>query len=564
MSDESSEFLYHCACPSCGSHDALSVYSDGHAYCFSCCAYLRSYAVDGMGRNEQTRGSSDAESGDAKMAREARGLILDGEYVNLTKRRLTRETLQKFGYTVGTYSGRPVQIAPYYDRSCQLVGQHLRFPDKEFLWLGNPKGCALFGQHLWRNQGGKMLVITEGELDAMSVSQAQGNRWPVVSVPSGAQGAAKAIRDNLEFVESFETVVLCFDNDDPGRKAAQECALLLSPGKAKVCAFPLKDASDMLQAGRTKEIIECIWNASTWRPDGLISGKDLWDELIKPPVTGYMTPYPMLNDMLHGLRKGELTLCTAGSGIGKSTFVNEIAYKFLMEDELKIGVIALEESKKRTAERYVGMYLNRPIHISREGVDEAALKEGFDAVLNNDRFWLYDHFGSMALDTLIAKIRYMAVGLGVDFIVLDHISIVVSGLDEVEESERKMIDKLLTRLRSLIEETGVGVLAVVHLKRPDKGKSYNEGRPVGLTDLRGSGSLEQLSDIVIALERNQQDEEECNFSRVRVLKDRPIGVVGECDTLLFDNDTGRLAATNAFIMAQQSKEQVHDDDNDDF
>ena len=113
MSDESSEFLYHCACPSCGSHDALSVYSDGHAYCFSCCAYLRSYAVDGMGRNEQTRGSSDAESGDAKMAREARGLILDGEYVNLTKRRLTRETLQKFGYTVGTYSGRPVQIAPY-------------------------------------------------------------------------------------------------------------------------------------------------------------------------------------------------------------------------------------------------------------------------------------------------------------------------------------------------------------------------------------------------------------------------------------------------------------------
>lgn len=535
-----STFLRHGHCPDCGSSDALSVYTDGHTYCFSCNTYHRGDDEEGEEAEEKVQEHDDNN-------RRLR-LIPEGLYQPLPKRHLQEITLSKFGYTIGSYLGSPVHIAPYYDRSGQLVAQHLRFPNKDFKWLGNPRGCQLFGQHLWRDTGGKILVITEGEIDAMSVSQAQDNRYPVVSIPSGAKGAAKAIKDNLEFVESYDRVVFAFDNDDAGRQAAQECALLLSPGKARICTFPLKDASDMLQAGRVKEIITCIWEAKQWRPDGLIAGKDLWDDLIAPPANGYETPYPLLNNMIHGVRKGELYLFTAGSGIGKSTMVNEIGYHFLMEHGLSIGVIALEESRKRTAERYVGMTLNRSIHIDRDGLDEAEIREAFDKTINNDRFWLYDHFGSTDLDNLMAKIRHMIVAFGVDFVILDHISIVVSGLDDIAESERKLIDKLMTRLRTLIEETGAGVLAVVHLKRPDGGKSYNEGRQVSLTDLRGSGALEQLSDVVIAIERNQQSEdgEEQNRSLVRVLKNRPVGTVGECDTLEYDPDTGRLSAVPLF------------------
>lgn len=545
--EETSEFLYHTHCPHCGSSDALSVYSDGHTYCFSCSTW-----TPGPG-SEHSYGNASGVS----FAMSSR-LIPDGEYSSLTKRCLDVETCRKFGYSLGHYHGKPVQIAPYYDQKGQLAAQHLRGPDKAFSWLGEAHGVQLFGQHLWRNIGGKMLVITEGEIDCLSISQAQGNKWPVVSIPSGAQGAAKAIRDNLEFVESFEKVILAFDNDDAGKKAAQECALLLSPGKARICIFPLKDANDMLKAGRVKEMIECLWNAQTWRPDGLINGVDLWDDLIKPPVEGYMTPYPELNTMTHGLRKGELTLFTAGSGIGKSTLVNEIGYKLMMEDGLTLGVIALEENRKRTAERYAGIYLNKPLHIDREGVTEEKLKEAYNNVLANGKFWLYDHFGSTDLDVLMSKIRYMAVALGVDFLILDHISIVVSGLDEEAESERKLIDKLMTRLRSLVEETGIGVLAVVHLKRPDKGKSFNEGRQVSLTDLRGSGSLEQLSDTVIAMERNQADEEEQNFATLRVLKNRTIGLVGECGYVLYDTATGRLLPVSPFEKSTDI------DENEDF
>jgi len=245
--------------------------------------------------------------------------------------------------------------------------------------------------------------------------------------------------------------------------------------------------------------------------------------------------------MTAGIRKGELWLFTAGSGVGKSTMVNEIGYHLFRTHDQTIGVIALEESVKRAAERYVSMELNKPVHLTREGVSEEDLQGAFNQVLGSGKFWFYDHFGSSEVDNILAKIRYMIVGLGVDFLILDHISIIVSGLEETEESERKTIDRLMTNLRKLVQETGAGILAVVHLKRPDKGKGYNEGRSVSLVDLRGSAALEQLSDVVIALERDQQGDAP-NVSQVRVLKNRPVGLTGLADILLYNPKYGRLLA----------------------
>jgi twinkle protein len=476
-----------------------------------------------------------------------------GVFKDIPSRGLRRDTLEKFGYTIGqvnikqddgTYAEETVHIAPYF-RHGNLVAQHLRMRDKRFRWYGDSRGVELFGQHAWRD-GGKRLIITEGEIDAMSISQCQDNKFPVVSLPSGAPGGARAIKDNLEWVEKFDTVVLCFDNDEPGKEAAQECALLLTPAKARIATLPLKDANDMLVAGRIKELIDATWSAKEFRPDGIVSGADLLEELLVEPPPGFQIPFPRLNDMLHGFRKGELYMFTAGSGIGKSTMVHEIGYKFLTEDDLTIGILALEENKRRTAERYVGMYLNKPIHLSREGVSEEDITEGFSNTIAGGRFWLYDHFGSTQIDRLLAKVRYMAVGLGVDFVILDHISIIVSGLERDNIGERELIDALMTKLRMLIEETGVGVIAVVHLKRPDRGKGFNEGRGPMLSDLRGSGALEQLSDAVIALSRDQQNEEKSDVSIVRLLKNRYSGVVGECDTLIYERETGRLVVTTPF------------------
>ena len=142
---------------------------------------------------------------------------------------------------------------------------------------------------------------------------------------------------------------------------------------------------------------------------------------------------------------------------------------------------------------------------------------------------------------LLSKLRYLAAVCKVDFIFLDHITIVTSGMESSSEGERKDIDILMTKLASLVQETGVGIIAIVHLKRA-QGKHFNEGSNISLTDLRGSAGLEQLSFNVLALERDQQadDELERCSSRVRVLKCRETGDTGEADTLIYDRQTGRL------------------------
>lgn len=546
--EEGSIFIRHEACPKCresgGDRDGnnLARYSDGHGHCFSCGYY--------------EKGDGELPSSSSFKSKAAN--LLDTTYHDIKTRCLTQETCHVFGYGVSKYHGVWCQVAPYYDQAGNLVAQHIRMEGKEFRWLGEPKGVKLFGQQLWKH-GGKRLIITEGEIDCLSISQLQGNKWPVVSLPNGAQSAVKNIRDNLEWVSSFDEIVLAFDMDEEGRKAASAVADLLPVGRVFIPTLPEKDANDCLVHNNGQRLITSLWQAEEYRPDGIKSGLDLWDELMQPPAVGYDTPYSGLNRMLHGFRKGELYLFTAGSGIGKSTIVNEIAYHFKMVHGLSLGILALEESPARNARRYLGIHLNKPIHLPEvfRSVPEADMKKAFQEVMGDKRWWIYDHFGSSNIDSLLNKIRYMIVGLGCDVIVLDHVSIIVSGLDSEGNDERKTIDLLMTRLRSLVEETGAMVLAVVHLKRPDnKGKSFNEGRQVSLTDLRGSGSLEQLSDAVIALERNQQadEKEEANRSRIRILKNRPIGITGEAGEVAYDSETGRLLEASPFEKENDEEE----------
>lgn len=524
-------FLYHEPCPACRKSGGdfkgnnLARYDDGHGYCFSCGFYEKG----GTG---------------VQMEKEYKRLdLIEGEVRELNKRGLTEKTCAFFNYRVGRMNGEVVQIASYYDRDNKLSAQHIRFANKDFKWLGDYKSCGLFGMQLWRGVAGKRLIITEGELDAMTISQLQENKFPVVSIRSGANGAVKDIKENLEWVESFDTVIFAFDMDEPGRHAANECALLLTPSKARIAWLPAKDANECLQKGLVKELINALWEAKPYRPDGIITGAEIKALCETAPSAGLSIPYPILDEKILGIRPGELLLFTAGSGIGKTTLVHEIAYHLHQEHKISVGLICLEESVGKTGRRWVGMRLNKNITMPDVECSKADFDNAFAETVGRGDWYAYNHFGSTDISTLISKIRYMAVGLGVRIIMLDHISIVVSGLDEAGAAdERKLIDVFMTRLRSLVEETGVTVLAIVHLKRPDKGKSWNEGRQVTLTDLRGSGGLEQLSDIVISLERDQQSEQS-NISTIRILKNRVTGVCGQAGNVKYDRLTGRLEAT---------------------
>lgn len=466
-----------------------------------------------------------------------RSPLIQGEVLALSARGLTEETCGKFRYHVGEYKGEECHIANYCDEDGKVVAQKLRFADKRFVWTGDPNKVGLFGQQLWRD-GGKMIVVTEGEIDALSMSQAQSNKWPVVSIPNGAQGAAKAVGKALEWLEKFETVVFMFDSDEPGIDAAHECAQVLSPGRAKIATLPLKDANEMVQAGRTPELIDAMWSARVWRPDEIVAGVDMWEKILEKN-TNAQVPYPWagLNKALFGIRQREITTICAGSGIGKSTACGELTHWLLSQDQT-IGYIALEESTKHSALRILGVEMNQRLHtIPQDKWDQKKLKKAYDKTVGSGRWYTYDHFGSMDADNLFSRIRYMVTGLGCKWIVLDHVSIVVSGM--AEGDERRLIDNLMTKLRSIVENLGFGLILVSHLKDTD-GKSLEEGGQTHLNLLRGSRSIGQLSDIVLGLERNQQDPENKNLCSVRILKDRFGGETGVHAHLKYDKATGRL------------------------
>lgn len=515
-----SEFIQHIPCENCGSSDANSLYSDSHQFCFSCHHY-----VPGDGEDDQLE----------RRPRVKGNLITGGRFKALRKRGITEETCRKFGYKTAEYHDQPCQVAPYFDDDRNMVAQKVRFPNKEFTFLGSPKDATLFGQTVW-SPGGRKLVITEGEIDALSMSQAQGNKWPVVSVRNGASGAVKCIRKSLDYVNSFDEVVIMFDMDEPGQKAAKEVADLLTPGKAKIAQLPHKDPNETLLEDGPQALITAMWQAQEYRPDGIVSGQDLLEEVMKEDVV-VSVPYPWeaLNELTRGQRQQELVTWTAGSGIGKSAVIREVAHDLVMKGE-RVGMLMLEESTKRTALGLMGISCDKPLHLDRKGVSDEELKAAYDAALGSGNVYLYDHFGSTGIDNLLSRVRYMAVGLECRWIFLDHLSIVVSGLGDGDE--RRLIDNAMTALRTLVQETGIGLHIVSHLKRPE-GKGHEEGAKTALAQLRGSHAIAQLSDMVIGLERNQQGDNP-NLTTLRVLKNRFSGQTGESSCLQYNPLTGRL------------------------
>lgn len=522
--NKESTFLYHESCPKCGSSDACGVFSDGHRFCYSCNTYFR---PDGSVKSEGVRVSKDCIP------------LGELEEVSLTKRCISKDTCSKFKYFSTVYKGKPCQVACYYDDSGNLVGQKLRFPDKSFAVLGSISN-RLYGSQLWAS--GKKIVITEGEIDCLTVSQLQGNKWPVVSIPNGAQGAKKAIEANLEYLENFEEVILMFDMDDPGRKASEECAKILPAGKAYIANLPCKDPNECLSEGKGPEVLQAVWNAKPYRPDGIVSGTDLYEKCvtdIDDLKDSVEYPWVALQNKTKGVRHGELYVFTSGSGMGKSTILRELEYYFGVQRGELCGIVALEESTRKTGMELMSIHLNKRLILDPEGADEDERGRAFNETIGNGKFFLYDHFGSLDSGNLLSKLRYMIVSLGCKRIFLDHISIVVSGMDADEDGgERKAIDKLMTNLRSLVEETGATMFVVSHLKRPEK-KGHEEGAQVSLSQLRGSGAIAQLSDMVIGLERNQQGDNP-NVLTLRVLKNRFCGLTGISGYLEYDPETGRL------------------------
>ena len=523
----------HLPCKTCGSSDALSLYDDGHTYCFSCQTNIkgtRSDIDDTVVPNYRNKFKLNTER--------FKGIPEDAQVIPFTKRGIVAKTAEVFGVRVDATK----IYFPYYDINGSLVASKMRGKkEKTFTSQGEWGDATLFGQNLF-NKGGRAITITEGEFDAMACYQMTGSRYPVVSIRNGAGNALKDCRSQYEYLDSFEKIVICFDADEQGVKASKEVAELFG-AKAHVFSHAgttYKDACDYLAVNDVKTFTDRWWNAEKFVPDGIVAGSTLWD-VVSAPVekADVMYPYYGINNLTYGIRKGELVTVTAGSGLGKSQFLREIVWHMLNNSNDNIGLMFLEESVKKTAQSLMSLAVNKPLHLPDSDATDEERKNAFDATLGTDRLFLFDHFGSTSIDNILNRVRFMARGLDCKYVFVDHVSIIVSSQESGDE--RKAIDEIMTKLRMLVQETGISLFVVSHLKRPSD-KGHEEGAVTSLAQLRGSGSIAQLSDIVIGLERNGQHEDmiERNTTHVRVLKNRFSGLTGKACRLLYSRHTGRM------------------------
>lgn len=530
--DTEAEFLYHEPCPKCGSSDANAVYDDGHTWCFSC----------------ESIGRVDGEEVEQKKTRKKGRAVnlLQGEVRGIRSRKLTDETCKKFNYQIARHQGRTVQVAPYYDADGNMVAQKVRTADKEFYWLGNNKKALPFGAQAWPRTGRK-IIVTEGEIDAMAMSQAQGNKWPVVSIACGAgkTGAKvrKYIAQHREYFEGFDEVVLMFDMDDPGRVSSNAAAEVLG-NRALIATLPAKDPAELLKQGRVDELIKAMWGAKKYRPQGLVSLSSLKEKIKQRPQEGISWCFPELTRVTYGKRLGELVALGAGTGVGKTDFMTQDMLHMILEHGQKIGVFALEQQPAETGLRLAGKAAQVPLHIP-DYYNEALLDAAWERLGitdANEKVWLFDHFGAMEWEAIRSKIEYLYHAEGVQYFYLDHLT----ALAAAEEDERKGLERIMADMGGLVKQIPIHITFVSHLATPD-GKPHEEGGRVMIRHFKGSRAIGYWSHFMFGLERDQQNENEAvrTTTTFRILKDRYTGrSTGHVFYLGYDPETGMLYETD--------------------
>ena len=516
----------HMPCPKCGSKDNLARFDNGSEKCFTPdCTYWIPPTNEEKEMQPQVNASTNKP-------------LSIGTIKPITDRNIKEDTCEKYGITLNGTK----HYYPYYNEEGEHVANKVRNLEKKaFFSEGKIQQAGLFGQQAFR-ENGKYITICEGEIDAASAYQMLGSKWSVVSIRNGAASATKDIADSYDYLMSYDNIVICFDNDEAGKKAAIKAAEMLSP-KAKIMPMRFKDANDYLSKSKQEKFREDWWNAKTYTPEGIVCGKSMWD-IINKGVTEASVNYPFqgLQKLTYGLRKGELVTLTAGSGLGKSQFVRELIWHVFKNTPDNIGMMFMEEAVKRSGLSFMSLEADKPLHIPENfnNTPKEDFKNYFDNTLGTERLFFYDHFGSNTIDSIVSRIRYFAKVLHCKYIVLDHVSIIVS--DQQNGDERRALDEIMTKIRTVVQELDICLIMVSHLRRPSSA-GHEEGAATSLSQLRGSASIGQLSDIVIGLERNGQhdDEKERHTTTVRVIKNRFSGLTGPACRVFYNTDTGRLS-----------------------
>lgn len=563
MNKTDGNLLYHTSCisPTCSSSDAMAVYEketdEGpviDAYCFSCNEYFNQDKVEESGVRQQEHVSVN------KVEVTDFSWIQSIPFRGWKERGITKVTSAKYGVHTEV-EGETSVTSRFYPstQSGKIVGYKKRTLPKTFNGFGNTKATnELFGQAVFE-KGQKYLVITTGEEDAMSFAEVLRSNnngteyWtPCISVTCGDGSIIKQFKVNYEYINSFEKIILAFDNDEPGQKYLEEAARLLSPGKAFIAKFPrdVKDASDLLKVGRVSELKQVFWKAVPFSRVDVLHLEQLWDDF-ESEDNNVKIPFPPawshLNDMMNGgMEKGEITVIGALTSIGKSSVINNIVYNLIENTKFKVGAMYLESTKREVVRDLLSLESGINLRvINRNDVDLQQLKSRFfENIAKKNQFVYVDHQGSISTAEIFDKLNYLAKAEGCDVIVIDPIQ---AG---VNSSENGAIIAFMDTLLKFAKETDTCVIAVSHMKKP----SEDNPHAVSEYQLMGSSSINQIAFNTILISRDKMNEDPVKRSatRIQLVKCRRTGNTGESGWLRYDYETTHLFATSNPYIEQSA------------
>lgn len=475
-------------CPCGKSGDAYALDTKGNGYCFS-----------GQCSGKFFKNNKEEEIDNSKYTFEV-----------FPHRGLTKATLEKYNIQTKFYEGNPIETAFFYPNGAVKIRS---FENKKFRTQGDMKNANLFASNIFDKGSRRVVTITEGEYDAPSVYQMIGNETAAVSVRN-SPSAKSDCTAMYEYLNSFEKIIINFDNDEPGQEAAKKVASLFDFKKVyNLCLNKGKDANEYLQKDMVKEYYDAWRGVKRYTPDNLLSTMSEFKKALEISREERLAEYPFegLQKKLYGMHRGEVIVIKAQEGVGKTEVFRALQNQILKTTRHSMGIIHLEEDNGTTLKAMAGYYAERPVLDPEMPAPNEEIIEILEQISpdGQSRFVLHSSFDVEDEDAFIDNIRFMVAACGCSIVFLDHISWLATGSLDKGEDERKRLDRISQRLKLLAKELAFCLVMISHVN--DDGQT------------RGSRNISKVGNTVISIDRDKTNPEERLKTKFLVEKARLIG-----------------------------------------
>lgn len=510
-------------CPCGTSSDAYAIDHEGRGFCFSC-----SEPQEKIERRLGIKGDRLT----AKPKEEEIDDDVDVEYIYEAHRGLSKKTIEFYDIPIAVVNGEKFSyVFTHANDAVKTKRLNPKSRSDQYKWTGEANKAGLYGKDKFPAGSKKSIVITEGNHDAPSVYEASGGQVAAVSVGS-ASTAMRDIEFERDYVNSFEKIIICFDNDDAGKAATKKVMAsgLFDFNKMYFMPLERKDANDYAQQNDLAGLSKALKAIRKYTPDNIISTFSEIEAALEESKEDCIGEYPTdrLNEMTYGLFRGQVIVVKGMEGIGKTEIFRMMENHLLKTTDCKLGVIHMEEDKATTIKGFATYELGVPCNLPDSGVSQKEVFEAYKRAVGEDesRVYLYTMFGGDDPDDILDSIRFLVTSGGVDVVFLDHITMLVTGVEEGDE--RRKLDYLSTKLKKMCKELNFCLVMITHVN--DDGQT------------RGSRNISKIADIMIDLYRDKlsEDEYERSCLKLTIEKNRKSGRTGDAGTLYFNTDTFKL------------------------